>query len=275
MGLLSLIRVGRTEQVLSLVLRQDTCHWILAKASIQQEIRVQTVLMSGRVAPNQLLFNETTQITQVGFKSLLDAVLQDVMVRFPKPRYLVVTVPTMHCFQSELTVPTHFSDAEIDAQIEETLLTLAVDQNENMVFDWAEAVGKRQEGRVRHLLFATVRQEQRDMILDVARQTKMICLGLALDSMACANGYFHACTMGGQPLDSRYLLLGYLSADQVKLSVFVDGALLSESVVKEENEFTLVQAVSALERFVVAWSRGTVDVTATNTVLFLTGPIAT
>lgn len=274
MDFLAALQPKQVDQILSVVLRQESCDWVLVRARHKEFIQCKEVLAAGQVNPNESLFNESGLVTELGFKALLEVIVDNLKSKFKPPKFLVVTVPSMHSFQSELNVPSHYSDSEIHFQIEEMLVDLAGEREERMVFDWKDRSDNQEDLLERSLVVATIREDQRDLIMSVASDCQMKLVGLTLDSTACANGYCQAYVEERRSERRRFLLLGNLSPNQVKLSVFVEGMLFSETIANQDTEFTLVQAISALERLVLAWTRGGTDTGAKSVGLVLTGRLA-
>lgn len=274
MEFLSSLQPKQVGEILSVVLRQESCDWVLARARHKDVINCKEVLAAGQVNPNEKLFNDSGLVTELGLKALLEVIIENLKGKFKRPKLLVVTVPSIHSFQSELNVPNHYSESEIQFQIEEMLVDLAGEREESIVFDWKDRSEEQSGALERSLVVATIREDQRDLILAVAADCQMKLIGLALDSNACANGYCQAYLDEKSSADRRFLLLGNLSATQVKLSVFVEGMLFSETVANQDTEFTLVQAISALERLVLAWTRGSTDAGYKSVGLVLTGKLA-
>lgn len=274
MEFLSSLQPKQVDEILSVVLRQESCDWVLARARHKEVINCKEVLAAGQVNPNENLFNESGLVTELGLKALLEVTLDNLKGKFKRPKFLVVTVPSMHSFQIELSVPSHYSESEIQFQIEEMLVDLAGEREESMVFDWKDRAEGQSDSLERPLVVATIREDQRDLILSVTESCQMKLIGLALDSTACANGYCQAYVEGKKQEERRFLLLGNISQSQVKLSVFVEGMLFSETVANQDSEFTLVQAISALERLVLAWTRGGSDAGYRSVGLVLTGRLA-
>lgn len=279
MGILSFDVGAGTSQVLSLVLHANQCDWIVAKVKSKTRMTCQSVLASGSVQSNPLLFNETGQLTSVGFKAVLDAVTGQVSKLTRIPKGVVVTLPSIYSFQFELSVSKGEESQQIQFRIEDMLEEVSAGQGGGMVYDWQDKGVMDPETGERQVVVAAMRQDQLNVISSVCDGAGLKCVGLALDSQACVNGYVQASQLskaskGGVSGVSKYLLLGYLAPAQVKLSIFIDGLLFSENVASQEHDFSLVQSLSALEKLVQSWTRGEMNHEDEGIALILAGPLA-
>ena len=177
------------------------------------------------------------------------------------PKGVVVTLPSIYSFQFELSVSKGEESQQIQFRIEDMLEEVSAGQGGGMVYDWQDKGVMDPETGERQVVVAAMRQDQLNVISSVCDGAGLKCVGLALDSQACVNGYVQASQLskagkGGVSGVSKYLLLGYLAPAQVKLSIFIDGLLFSENVASQEHDFSLVQSLSALEKLVQSWTRG-------------------
>ncbi|HEX4856434.1 MAG TPA: hypothetical protein VFV28_06440 [Limnobacter sp.] len=185
----------------------------------------------------------------------------------PRPLFIVISIPSRHAYLGEVNVPHDERETAIRFQIQELMEAAAGESDREAAFDW-QLKTSLSDGNV-SLAVAGIDQRQVDEINAACRACGLICLGITLDSIAALNGYLQMAPPTDKSADVRFLLHGELGRHHVRLGVFSQGVLFNESWERSEEGFSVVRAISALERLVSTWTRegATEDTAAVRLVL--------
>lgn len=170
-----------------------------------------------------------------------------------KPQFVVFSVPSKHAYLGEINVMKDERESLIRYQIQELMEAAAGQSEREAAFDW-QVKTELSDGSL-SLAVAGIDQKQVDEILAACASSRVTCLGITLDSVAAMNGYLQMVPASLKTADVRFLLHGELSRHRVRLAVFSQGVLFSETWEHSDDGFSVVQAVSALERLVSTWTR--------------------
>lgn len=170
-----------------------------------------------------------------------------------KPQFIVVTVPSRHAYLGEINVTEGESETAIRFQIQELMEAAAGQSDREAAFDW-QVKASLLDGNT-SLAVAGIDQRQVEEIVSACKACSLTCLGITLDSVAALNGYLQMAPAETRSAEVRFLLHGELSPHHVRLGVFSNGVLVNESWEHSEEAFTVVKAISALERLVSVWTR--------------------
>ncbi|NJM31741.1 MAG: hypothetical protein HC848_01210 [Limnobacter sp.] len=241
---------------MSLVLHPVACQWLCGRVSQKGQLHFESIYGAGDLASNARLFNESGQLDEVGLSALLEAALAACHEMRRHPKAVVVTLSSQQAYFCELGVSSAEQDDDIRFQIEDLLSDVAGESKSQMAYDWqSKGADILMGGDERQLAVAALLKDQLDCILEVCSVAKLDCLGVTLDAVSRANGYQRASGPGGS-FEFPTLLIGTLNPWEVRLSVFMEGALFSETTTtNDDGDFTLVKGLSALERLVTAWTR--------------------
>lgn len=170
-----------------------------------------------------------------------------------RPQYVVLSVPSKHAYLGEISVEKNERENLIRYQIQELMEAAAGQSEREAAFDW-QVKAELSDGSV-NLAVAGIDQRQVDEILQACQQCSLTCLGITLDSVAAMNGYLQMAPEALRSSSIQFLLHGELSRHRIRLAVFSQGVLFNESWEHSEEGFSVVQAISALERLVSTWTR--------------------
>lgn len=172
---------------------------------------------------------------------------------FARPAYVVISVPSKHAYLGEISANKDDRENLIRYQIQELMEAAAGSSEREAAFDW-QVKSELSDGSM-NLAVAGIDQKQIDEILVACQACGLTCLGVTLDSIAAMNGYMQMAPEALKTSNIRFLLHGELSRHRIRLAVFSQGVLFNESMEHSEEGFSVVQAVSALERLVSTWTR--------------------
>ena len=240
---------------ISMLVGVEHCRWVFGEVSKSTSLHFKTILASGAISREQPWVSEGGLIKSEDLKQALQMVIRNIGNNLPKPSAVVLAVPAGQAFLGELTVSAQDNDEMIRFDIDELLQAAAGDVEREMAYDWQAKGGVVLADDSRHLAVAAIDIEQINEITQACKALKLDCLGVTLDSIAALNGYIQASKGGLKKGAIRFLLHGDLSKNKVRLAVFSHGMLLHESVEHSDNGFSVVQAISALERLVSTYGR--------------------
>jgi hypothetical protein len=237
---------------LSLSFSGNRCRWVYGEIERRERLSFKSIHASGgcelSLAPSDDALLTSTSLQQAMGNSL--AQLPTMLAR---PSYVVISVPSKHAYLGEISVNKDESENLIRYQIQELMEAAAGASEREAAFDW-QVKSEVSDGSI-SLAVAGIDQKQVDEILAACQACGLTCLGITLDSVAAMNGYMQMAPDALKAADIRFLLHGELSRHRIRLAVFSQGVLFNESVEHSEEGFSVVQAVSALERLVSTWTR--------------------
>ena len=226
--------------------------WVYGEIERQSRLSFKSIRASGggnfEVAPQ----GDALLDAQSLGKAMVDAI-GALPAAFVKPQFVVVSVPSKHAYLGEIGVAKDERENLIRFQIQELMEAAAGESEREAAFDW-QVKAELSDGSV-SLAVAGIDQKQVDEILRACQSSGVTCLGITLDTVAAMNGYWQMAPAAWKSADVRFLLHGELSRHHVRLAVFSQGVLFYESWEHSEDGFSVVQAVSALERLVSTWTR--------------------
>lgn len=243
---------GSTAHAMSLSFASGQCRWVYGEIERQGCLSFKSILASGGVESTVIPMDDVLLAS-----GSLEIAIKEALGRLPaaavRPGYVVVSVPSKHAYLGEVSVDKHERESTIRFQIQELMEAAAGQSEREAAFDW-QVKAELSDGNV-SLAVAGIDQRQVDEILIACQACGLKCLGVTLDSVAAMNGYLQMVPESLRAADVRFLLHGELSRHRVRLAVFAQGVLFNESWEHCEDGFSVVQAVSALERLVSTWTR--------------------
>ncbi|WP_138517011.1 hypothetical protein [Limnobacter alexandrii] len=226
--------------------------WVYGEIERRGRLSFKSIRASGGVSLG-LIPQEDALLSAVSLEQAFLAAIGELPSTWPKPQFVVVSVPSRHAYLGEISVPKDERESLIRFQIEELMEAAAGESEREAAFDW-QVKAELSDGSV-SLAVAGIDQKQVDEILRACKSCNLTCLGITLDTVAAMNGYLQMASAALKSADIRFLLHGELSRHHVRLAVFSQGVLFNESSEHSEEGFSVVQAVSALERLVSTWTR--------------------
>lgn len=243
---------GSTAYAMSLSFASGRCRWVYGEIERQGRLSFKSILGSGGVESTVIPMDDVLLAADS-----LEIAINEALARLPaaaiRPSYMVVSVPSKHAYLGEVSVDKDERESIIRFQIQELMEAAAGQSEREAAFDW-QVKAELSDGNV-SLAVAGIDQRQVDEILAACQACGLKCLGITLDSVAAMNGYLQMVPKGSLSADVRFLLHGELSRHRVRLAVFSQGVLFNESWEHNEEGFSVVQAISALERLVSTWTR--------------------
>lgn len=243
---------GSTPHALSLSFSGDRCRWVCGAIERRGQLSFKSIYASGGCALS-IAPSDESLLTSVSLQEVMRDALGQLPASFARPLYAVVSVPSKHAYLGEISVAKDEREGLIRYQIQELMEAAAGESEREAAFDW-QAKAELSDGNV-SLAVAGIDQRQVDEILAACQASGLTCLGITLDSVAAMNGYMQMAPEALKAADVRFLLHGELSRHRIRLAVFSQGVLVNESLEHSEEGFSVVQAVSALERLVSTWTR--------------------
>lgn len=243
---------GSTVHAISISFASGRCRWVYGEVDRRGCLSFKSILASGGVESAVMPMDDVLLASDS-----LEMAIKEALVRLPvaaiRPSHVVVSVPSKHAYLGEVRVDKWERESMIRFQINELMEAAAGQSEREAAFDW-QVKADLSDGNV-SLAVAGIDQRQVDEILAACQSCSLKCLGITLDSVAAMNGYLQMVSEGSRTGDVRFLLHGELSRHGVRLAVFSQGVLFNESWEHSEEGFSVVQAISALERLVSSWTR--------------------
>lgn len=237
---------------LSLSFSGDRCRWVYGEIERRERLSFKSIHASGGCELS-LAPSDDALLTSISLQQAMASALAQVPTMFARPSYVVISVPSKHAYLGEIRVNKDERENLIRYQIQELMEAAAGASEREAAFDW-QLKSELPDGNV-SLAVAGIDQKQVDEILAACQASGLTCLGITLDSVAAMNGYMQMAPEALKDSDIRFLLHGELSRNRIRLAVFSQGVLFNESMEHSEEGFSVVQAVSALERLVSTWTR--------------------
>ncbi len=242
----------RKSMAVSLALGNSRFRWVFGEIHKQGHLHFKNIAAFGGGAPVDPIGDDG-----LWSSTSVCAVLDDVMNQLPKqvgkPDCVVFCVPSNNAYLGEVVVPRDESDNMIRFRIQDLMEAAAGESKREAAFDW-QAKAELPDDTL-SLAVAGIDQKQVDEIMKACRTHKLDCLGITLDSVAALNGYLQMAPSSLQQANIRFLLHGELGRQRIRLAVFSQGMLINESWEQNDDGFSVVQAVAALERLVMSWVR--------------------
>jgi hypothetical protein len=243
---------GSTVYAMSISFASGRCRWVYGEIERQGCLSFKSILASGGVESAVIPLDDVLLEA-----NSLEMAIKEALARLPvtviRPSHVVLSVPSKHAYLGEVSVDKGERESMIRFQIHELMEAAAGQSEREAAFDW-QVKAELSDGNV-SLAVAGIDQRQVDEILVACQTCGLKCLGITLDSVAAMNGYLQMVSEGSRIGDVRFLLHGELSRHGVRLAVFAQGVLFNESWEHSEDGFSVVQAISALERLVSTWTR--------------------
>lgn len=236
---------------LSLSFSGSRWRWVYGEIERRGRLSFKSIRASGGGELDGIVEDDVL-LSSASFERAIRGALKD-LSSCPRPQFLVMSVPSKHAYLGEISVPKDERESLIRFQIQELMEAAAGDSQREAAFDW-QIKTELSDGNVM-LAVAGVDQKQVDEILRACQLCNLTCLGITLDSVAAMNGYLQMAPSTLKSANIRFLLHGELSRNHVRLAVFSQGVLFNESWEHSEEGFSVVQAISALERLVSTWTR--------------------
>jgi hypothetical protein len=255
---------------LSLSFTGDNCRWVYGEILKKECLSFKSIRASGGGVLNSVSSDEAL-LSAAFLENAIRNSLSQLPVGSPRPQYVVISVPSKHAYLGEISVPKNEHENMIRFQIQELMEAAAGESDRSAAFDWQVKAEMSDESV--SLAVAGIDQKQVDEILAACKVCGMNCLGITLDSLAAMNGYLQMVPKSQRNLDVRFLLHGELFRHRIRLGVFFQGVLLNESWEHSEEGFSVVQAISALERLVSTWTRDGVPEEVASVRLILGGEL--
>lgn len=226
--------------------------WVYGEIERQGCLSFKSIRASGG-GTLELVPKDDALLSAVSLEQAIVAAIRELPPTLTKPQFVVVSVPSKHAYLGEIGVAKDERENLIRFQIQELMEAAAGESEREAAFDW-QVKAELSDGSV-SLAVAGIDQKQVDEIMRACQSCGLTCLGITLDTVAAMNGYLQMAPAALKSADIRFLLHGELSRHHVRLAVFSQGVLFNESWEHSEEGFSVVQAVSALERLVSTWTR--------------------
>lgn len=256
MNILSLLNGFKQSKVyaMSLVVGDAACRWVYGEVKVGQQLSFHRILASGGCALNKLVGTADSSVMQADdWVRLIRQCIAQLPSNSVKPKDLVVCLSAKHAYFGEITAARDDDELTIRYQVEDLLDAASGGTDREAAFDW-QVKTELSDGMMA-MAVAGVDQRHVDEIRQACEQLKMECRGITFDNVASLNGYLQMVPKGKLASTQGLLLHGELNKHRIRLAVFSQGVLLNESVDQNEDGFSVVQAISALERLVMTWSR--------------------
>lgn len=226
--------------------------WVYGEIERQERLSFKSILASGGGALS-VTASDDAFVSAESLKQAIAGALAQLSPTSVRPQYVVLSVPSKHAYLGEISVDKDERENLIRYQIQELMEAAAGESEREAAFDW-QVKAELSDGSV-NLAVAGIDQRQVDEILGACQQYNLRCLGITLDSVAAMNGYLQMAPAALKSVNIQFLLHGELSRHRIRLAVFSQGVLFNESWEHSEEGFSVVQAISALERLVSTWVR--------------------
>ncbi|MCR2745946.1 hypothetical protein [Limnobacter parvus] len=226
--------------------------WVYGEIDSRGCLSFRSILGSGGGALG-VTASDDAFVSGESLKQAIAGALGQLSTHTVRPQFVVMSVPSKHAYLGEISVEKNERENLIRYQIQELMEAAAGESEREAAFDW-QVKAELSDGSV-NLAVAGIDQRQVDEILEACQQFNLGCLGITLDSVAAMNGYLQMASETLRAADIQFLLHGELSRHRVRLAVFSQGVLFNESWEHSEDGFSVVQAISALERLVSTWTR--------------------
>jgi len=237
---------------LSISFSGDRCRWVYGEIERKGCLSFKSIRASGG-GVLELVPQDDAMLTAASLRQAIAAAIQELPPTLIKPQFVVVSVPSKHAYLGEIGVAKDERENIIRFQIQELMEAAAGQSEREAAFDW-QVKAQLSDGSV-SLAVAGIDQKQVDEIMRACQSCGLTCLGITLDAVAAMNGYLQMVPAALKSADVRSLLHGDRSRHQIRLAVFSHGVLFNESWEHNEEGFSVVQAISALERLVSTWTR--------------------
>ncbi len=242
----------RKSMALSLALGHARFRWVFGEIHKQGHLQFKSISACGGGESSKLIGDDGLWTSDS-----LCAALADVMSRLPnhvgKPDCIVFSVPSKNAYLGEVVVPKDETDNMIRFRIQDLMEAAAGDTKREAAFDWQ--VKAELPDDTLSLAVAGIDQKQVDEIMKACATRKLDCLGITLDCVAALNGYLQMAPDSLQQAQVKFLLHAELGRQRIRLAVFSQGMLINETWEQNDEGFSVVQAVAALERLVMSWVR--------------------
>lgn len=237
---------------LSVSFSSGRCRWVYGEIEKQGRLSFKSILASGGAAMGVVTPDDAV-VTVASLEQAMVGALAQLPPGMIRPQYVVFSVPSKHAYLGEISVEGDERENLIRYQIQELMEAAAGESDREAAFDW-QVKTELSDGSV-SLAVAGIDQRQVDEILLACQRCGLTCLGITLDSVAAMNGYLQMAPETMASSIVRFLLHGELTRHRIRLAVFSEGVLFNESWEHSEEGFSVVQAISALERLVSTWTR--------------------
>lgn len=242
----------RKSMALSLALGDTGFRWVFGDIHKQGHLQFKRILACGGGEPAQPIGDDGLW-SAASLCAVLEGVISGLPTHVGKPNCVVFSVPSKNAYLGEVVVPRDESDSMIRFRIQDLMQAAAGDTRREAAFDWQTKAALADDSL--SLAVAGIDQKQVDEILQACASHKLDCLGVTLDCVAALNGYLQMAPESVKQANVKFLLHGELDRHRIRLAVFSHGMLINESWDQNDDGFSVVQAVAALERLVVSWVR--------------------
>lgn len=246
-------RSAKAGGAIAVAFTDSHCRWIVGQVQKKDELNLKKIDASGAVKLDEDFFNEDGLVPAAKIFSCLDRLIAGLPAGQTKPSEVVFSFPPGRSYMGEVQVLPEDDDQLIRMQIEEMLEAVAGAAEKEMAYDWQRRA-EMADGTLA-LAVAAMEKQQVLEVEEACRQLKLKCCGVTLNHIAALNGYVR---MGGKRLienQSTSMLFAELSKHVVRLSIFNNGVFFHENWESSVEEYSIVDAISALERMVGSWSR--------------------
>ncbi|HEY1059199.1 MAG TPA: hypothetical protein VGE55_10770 [Limnobacter sp.] len=239
---------------MSVCLDDSSVRWVCGSVVVRDGVyRFERIHASGRESVSQCLQTVEGSLDGDLLAKLLRRLLGSMRQGVPTPEGVVISLPDNWVYFAEIQTRQDDEEQSIRFQIEELLETVAGDEGVSMAYDW-QTKALLSDGS---MSLAVAGMDQRH-VLEAERackQLKLQCLGVTVNTLAGLNGYLQTLRSQAEPTWGPTLLHGQLGGHRIALRVYSEGLLLHESAEVNDEGFSAVQAVSAMEKLVSIWNR--------------------
>lgn len=251
-ALLATFRKSSTH-ALSLRLSERACRWVYGEVQLGRLLHFKKVMASGGANLTELTLADAGVITSEDWVKVIRQCLSQLPAGYSKPRELVVCLPARYAYFGEITTAKGEDEQSIRYQVEDLLEAASGNADREAAFDW-QLKAELSDGS-RAMAVAGVDSRLVDEIRAACVVLKMECRGITLDNVASLNGYLQMVPAARAKTGEGFLLHGELNRHRIRLASFSQGVLVNEAVEQSEDGFSVVQAISALERLMTSWAR--------------------
>lgn len=238
---------------LSLVVRDHSCRWVYGEVRVGAQLSFQRIMASGGYDLKGVAQTDVGVVQSEDWIRIIRQCMGQLPANYPKPKSLVVCLPAKNAYFGEITASQGEDEQSIRYQVEDLLEAASGNSDREAAFDW-QVKAPLSDGTLA-MAVAGIDLRHIEEIQAACAYLKMQCRGVTLDNVASLNGYLQMLPKVRRDSSLGLLLHGELSKHRIRLAVFAQGVLLNESLDHNDEGFSVVQAISALERLVVSWSR--------------------
>jgi hypothetical protein len=243
----------KRKYVLSIALNEESCRWVYGEVKSGASLHFERIVRSGALDVDPDDFKNQDLCSSTHWKKLINKIMSSLLPSDPKVEGVVFCLPFRYGYIGEMTIEQGLDEASVRYQIEDMLEIVAGREQYSAAYDWH--VKQDLSDGSKTIAIASIDAKHLNEITEVCTKLKLVCFGITLDSVASVNGYLSMLPDAHKSLQLGFLIYAELNRMRVRLSVFSGGVLLNEVFESSEEGFSVIQAVSALERLVASWTR--------------------